>query len=172
MDWLPSGLILKDPVWIIFFGSTWEMAHSISSTRALQAVRSRVRTIRTAVCICANQRAKRWHTYRHTSCPVLVWPPGWSSGGETEPKTTAERLPSSCTYGSRHTFDHIIRLTHQTFSLISEQQLDLRLENDVQTRRAQFGNFSLNLRVPGRDCRSHLLRCSTLFHHIRWNVVT
>lgn len=37
MDWLPSGLILKDPVWIIFFGSIWEMAHSISSTRALQA---------------------------------------------------------------------------------------------------------------------------------------
>lgn len=37
MDWLPSGLILNDPVWIIFFGSIWEMAQSISSTRALQA---------------------------------------------------------------------------------------------------------------------------------------
>lgn len=37
MDWLPSGLILKDPVWITFLGSIWEMAHSISSTRALQA---------------------------------------------------------------------------------------------------------------------------------------
>lgn len=173
MDWLPSGLILKDPVWIVFFGSTWEMAHSISSTRALQAVWSRDGThIKTAVCICANQRAKQSHAYRHTSCPVLVWPPGWSSGGETEPKTTAERLPSSCAYRSQHTFDHIIRLTHRTFLLISEQQLDLRLENDVQTQRAQFVNFSLNLRVPGRDSRSHLLRFSTLFHHIRWNVVT
>lgn len=37
MDWLPSGLILNDPVWVVFLGSTWEMAHSISSTRARHA---------------------------------------------------------------------------------------------------------------------------------------
>lgn len=37
MDWLPSGLILNDPAWMVFLGSTWEMAHSISSTTALHA---------------------------------------------------------------------------------------------------------------------------------------
>lgn len=36
-DWLPSGLILNDPVWIIFLGSTCDMAQSISSTNALHA---------------------------------------------------------------------------------------------------------------------------------------
>lgn len=73
------------------------MAQSISSTRALQAVRGREGT-RISTDLCANQRAKRTHAYRHTSCPVLVWPPGRSSGGGREAKTTptAEHLPSSC----------------------------------------------------------------------------
>ena len=38
IDWLPSGLILNDPVWMVFFGSTLEIAHSISSTRARHAI--------------------------------------------------------------------------------------------------------------------------------------
>lgn len=87
------------------------MAHSISSTRALQAVWGQ-RGDAHQVCLCANQRAKRTHahTYRHISCPVLVWPPGRSSGGETEPQTpwTAEHLPSSCAWGlTAQVFDHI-----------------------------------------------------------------
>lgn len=36
-DWLPSGLIRKEPIWMVFLGSTWAISHSSSSTRALQA---------------------------------------------------------------------------------------------------------------------------------------
>lgn len=167
MDWLPSGLILKDPVWIIFFGSTWEMAHSISSTRALQAVWSRDGThIKTAMCIVQiKEQSGRTHT---ATLHVLSLSGRLDEAQEVKQKQRRQQsaFPHLAPTGHSTYFDHITRLTHQTL-LISEQQLDLRLENDVLTQRAQFVNFSLNLRVPGRDSRSHRLRFSTLFHHIR-----
>lgn len=67
MDWLPSGLILKDPVWIIFFGSIWEMAHSISSTRALQAAwRKHTHTSEFNVLIVEQTRVRGGHGHTST----------------------------------------------------------------------------------------------------------
>lgn len=73
MDWLPSGLILKDPVWITFLGSIWEMAHSISSTRALQAAGGGAEKTHISGFFCLFARHRYAHIPPHLmSCACLA----------------------------------------------------------------------------------------------------
>lgn len=192
MDWLPSGLILKDPVWIIFFGSTWEMAHSISSTRALQAAGSTEDTRQdffpsnvTHNVLIRGRRNK--HIPPHLmSCPCLA---AWLKLRRRHTSTLdASRSAASlilhlkkAQISPQHRLKHrplqqqtLRRRTRELAGNVSATQLATFMSDRYNSEQrlthgnTRFDNFSFNLQVSGSASRDHLtLRFSTLFHRIR-----
>lgn len=149
------------------------MAHSISSTRALQAAGEGEEDTHTHQDFSACLRGADMHTYLHISCLALVWPPGWSSGGGTAPRTTwtTGHLPSSCTYR----FDHItgwhINRQSKEANLRAAQIFRLPWVQVYSDTKHVFFNFSFNSQVPDRVSPRHLyafLRSSITFGEIWW----
>lgn len=185
MDWLPSGLILKDPVWIIFFGSTWEMAHSISSTKALQAAGSTEDTRQDfflSTYDVLNGGGETNIPPHLMSCPCLA---AWLKFRRRQTSThDASRSGASLILHLKAQISPHHRLTHQlpqqhkhTRELagnVSATQLAAFVSDRYNSTQrlthgnTRFVNFSFNLQVSGSASRDHLtLRFSTLFHRIR-----